>query len=152
MPKQQIWYQIEHVVSKNKLIIDKEILTESLFDLTISNGNINQNHIDVAKFEKTAILPLLFFNQVIVENISLIQFAKYKIEIIKIDHSILSPTNIYIESKGTFGSLTGTFEISSKNLDLRIEASKILKSDRNIIKLFKKSKEGANIYEYHAKF
>lgn len=151
MPREQLWYKLEHLLVGFEIVIDKEHLENSLTQLSVQNGVIHYSELTLGVFERIEIMPLLVENTLRISNLKagsdLKMFKGITVQEALIKHSIFSPLTSTVEAQGSFGSLTGTMGI--KGIHLTISPSKILLKNTLLRKYLTKTKKG---YKYDLLF
>ena len=142
MPKENLYFTLQKYLAKEKIYINSKI--KSNLTLTLSHGKIYQNGMNLASFEKTEIIPFIFYNKIISKNIK-INFQNYKIKNLSITYSILNPVKIYISGKSSFGIISGEINLLKRFVRIYI----LNLSDVNLKTFLRKDDKG---YFYYAKF
>jgi hypothetical protein len=153
VPREELWYLIEHKLYEFGVVVDGEELNNGLVELNVENGSIHFEALKVGDFEKKSLLLTLFYNQFSLKNLKfsedMANLGKFKIDELYVTHSLIYPNSVSLQGKGNFGDLKGKFDLFEKRLDLLVHPSKELKRERSIMKHLKKHEEG---YIYNAKF
>lgn len=151
LPKESLYNYLEHKLSSTNIIVSNEQRKERLLSLDVNNSDIYYEGIKVANIREVSFLTLLFYNEINMKNIevldSLAVIIPPSIKNVNIKYSILDYKNIHINSAGSFGKLEGTFNILNTKLTLNLDASKLMKT--KYLKLLKsmKFKDGKYIWE-----
>jgi len=136
MPKENLFFTLQKELSKQNIYINTKT-SSNLLSLNLSNSTIFVDKMDLAKIKQTNILPLIFFNKIELNKIS-INFNNLQIKHLNIIYSILDPFKIKIDGNSNFANITGI--INLKNHKLKIY---LLNLTNNTIKSFlKKDKKG----------
>lgn len=154
LPKQNIYYFIEHKLIDENIQLVNERIDDNLFSLSLGSIDILYNQINVAQVEKISISPYLFLNTIEVKAIEINEiFANAmpsKIENIKIVYSLFNPLSVELYASGNFGIIEGDIGIFTGLLIAKIQISdsfknkfSILSQNKNIIKT-----EKGYVYEY----
>ena len=142
MPKDNLYFTFQKCLTKQNIYINSKI--KNGFALNLLEGKVYQNGINLASFEKTEIIPFVFYNKIISKNIK-INFQNYKIKNLNITYSILNPLKIYISGKSSFGKISGEINLLKRFVKIYI----LNLSDVNLKTFLRKDKKG---YFYYAKF
>lgn len=152
LPKESMYYLVEQNLLKNKIVISNELVNENLFGLDISNGQIYYENINIASVDKIEIQSFLFYSQIKVSDIKLMDsfetMAPSPINKIEIKYSVLKFDKISINSTGLFGELKGFVDIVNRVVSLELTASNKMKDSYSKILKNMKLKEGKYYYEY----
>jgi len=142
IPKDNLYYTLQKYLSKEKIYINSNIKNSLI--LTLSNGKIYQNGINLAQFEKVKIIPFLVYNNIKAKNIK-ISFQNIKIDNLNITYSIINPLKIKINGTSNIGKINGEVNLIKKIIKIYI-----LNLNNNTLKSFlRKDKQG---YFYYEKF
>lgn len=141
MPKDNIYFKIQEILSKKNIYINSDI--KNSLALELKNGTVFVNKMDLAYFDRCEIYPYIFWNKIECNNINIAN--QYKITNINGSYSIINPFKIKISGNSNFGKIEGEINIFDKNG--RIYITKLTNS---LIKRYlKKDKKG---YYYDVKF
>jgi len=151
-PKQSVYYLAEHKLKDYGVIVSKEKVHDSGFALHINNANIFIKGISSAVAKKTKIMCLLFYNSVIVKNITLLSVAKnfipLHIKSVYIHYSIINPINVMLNANGEFGSAFGSVNLLKRVIVIHLLPSKkMLRNYHSTLNMLKKDKNGGFVYE-----
>ncbi len=152
LPKESLYNLLEKQLEKNQIIVSNEIINEKLFSISLLDGNIFYQGINLAKIDDITFRTYLFQTKIDVENInfldSLSSFAPSPINKVTLEHSILDFDKINIKSSGTFGELNGYIDIFKKEIRIELNASNVMKNSYNNLLLNMKFADERYIYEY----
>lgn len=152
LPKESLYNLLEKQLEKNQIIISNEIINEKLFSISLLNGNIFYQGINIAKIDDITFKTYLFQTKINVENInfldSLISFAPSPITKVTFEHSLLDFDKINIKSSGTFGELNGYIDILKKEIRIELNASNVMKNSYSKLLQNMKFADERYIYEY----
>lgn len=152
LPKESIYNFVEKQLEKEHLVISNEKRNETLLGLTLNDANIYYQDIEIANIEKNSISSFLFYTNINIENIRLLDSLKTMIPSpisnISISHSIFDYDKLSIKGNGSFGSLNGFIDIVNRIVFLELDASNQMKSSYSKILSNMKLKDGRYIYEY----
>jgi hypothetical protein len=149
MPKQELYYALEHQLSKNSIEINEKDIKENLFGLKIDGATIFYDEVSLAKVSNISFATFLFYTKLNISNIDIDDTFKsmvpFKLNDINITYSILSPTKANIYTSGDFGDAIGYIDIN-RTIHLDFVDTK------NIKKIQKDLKKGENGWYYESKF
>jgi len=153
LPKENIYYFIKNeLAARYTLYVTEKNLKEELFGLSVADGEISYDEVDIARFQALDIQVYLFVNTVNLHKIELSSLvANYfpkKIEVISFEYSLLNPLHIVLYANGDFGTANGEYSLKENKIIIRLKASKELEFKyKNTLHYFKKSKDGEYIYD-----
>lgn len=152
LPKESLYNLVEKQLEKEHLIISNEKRDENLLGLTINDANIYYQDIKIANVEKNSISTYLFYTNINIENIRLLDSLKTMIPSpisnINISHSIFEYDKLNIIGNGSFGDISGFVDIVNRVIFLELNASNKMKTSYSKILMNMKLKDGRYIYEY----
>ena len=141
MPKDNIYFKIQEILSKQNIYINSDI--KNSLSLELKNGTVFVKKMDIAYFDKCEIYPYIFWNKIECKNINIAN--QYKIKEIKTSYSLINPLKINISGNSNFGKIEGEINIFDKKGKIYIT-----KLTNSLIKKYlKKDKKG---YFYDVKF
>jgi hypothetical protein len=151
IPKDNLYFYLENIMIDKKIIIDKEITSDSFIDYSISNPIVYYEGVEVARLDKLSIRLFLLYNSISIDSLKLDSMLKsfglFDIKTLKISYSILNPLNIQIDASSKKGEFIGGLNL----VDMRLRVEYLPKSskgaDKSIKKIFK-LKDGEYLYEY----
>jgi len=143
IPKNELIFTIEKYLKKENIYINAKY-KESLFSEEIKNAKIFINSINLIEFKKAKILPLLFYNKININNIS-INFKNLKINNLNITYFIINPFKILIKGNSNFGKINGFIDLKKRILKVYI----INLTNSNLKTFLRRDKKG---YFYYEKF
>ena len=151
LPKINMYYLLEEVLLKNRIVITNENTNSGLFDLKVNNADIVYKKQSLAHVESLNFRSFIFFNNIHIYKIKLtnekIKKIPKKIENIEFSHSVLNPLYINIQSNGRFGNLKGHIHLAQKKLVLTLKASGFMKKEYPQILKKMNHKKGEYTYE-----
>jgi len=128
MPKQELYYKLEHELAKSAIKINEKKIEEGFFTLTLREADIYAQGIKLATVEKVSLFTLLFYTHISVEKLllddSLKSMAPTSIENTNIIHKVWNPLNISMDAEGGFGTLSGKANLKERALRIDFNASK----------------------------
>ena len=151
-PKIYCYYALEKQLELFNVRIAQERVNDQGFALSVSEGQIYYDDLYVGTFEKLSIVPLLLYNRAVIENIAISKdmsrFAKGTIEVVHVQHSIVSPWTLYVSAHADMGDITAQVHLKDKNISLLLEPSEaLLKQSPFWLRQLKKTEEGGYAYE-----
>jgi hypothetical protein len=142
MPKDNLYYTLQKYLEKEKVYINSNIKSD--ISLNLIDGTVYYNGMDILRFEKVKILPLILFNELKADNIK-VSIKNYKITSLKAFYTLFYPIKIFIKGKSSFGELEGYVDMIKREVKIYI----LNLTDTSIKSFLKKDKKG---YFYYAKF
>ncbi len=147
MPKQEIYYKLEEALNSYEVTLNEETKSEGLFSLNLKGVTVYVKGINVATIEELNLFTLLFYSSVELRSLlvddSLKTMIPEETESAVLRHSILSPLDVSVEARGSFGSLTGNIDLSERSVHLDFNESKKLQ----MLKPSLKKSEKGWVYE-----
>jgi len=157
IPKHKLYYQLEDILSKQKIYLTNEISEDKFLVLSVKNPTIYFTDIKVAKIGEISLFSLMFYSKITINNIfinkHLKQFLPSRIDNLSISHNIFNPFVFKIKSNGKIGNLEGFIDLQTKILYIELHPSKMMKVKYNkILSSMKQSNTKQGIYTYEYKF
>lgn len=150
MPKEQLYYYLEHKLQEKGVVIGNEKLENKGLSLNILHLITYFQGADIARVSKVSIKPLLFINSVEVDDIEFLNLAKdylnLDVKVLKLNHTVLKPFKVKIDANGSFGVAHGEMNLKTRVLHIDIVEPK----DINSIKRY--LKKGAKGWYYETRF
>ena len=143
IPKNFLIFTAEKYLQKENIYINANY-KESLFNEEIKNAKIFINSINLIEFKKAKILPLLFYNKININNIS-INFKNLKINNLNITYFIINPFKVLIKGNSNFGKIDGFIDLKKRILKVYI----INLTNTNLKLFLRRDNKG---YFYYEKF
>ena len=152
LPKQELFYFLEKKLEEKNIVISDEQFENKVLGFDLKYSDIYFEQINVANVEKLSIDTYLFYNQVSIKNVRLLDSFKSMFPTpltnIYLTYSILDYENIQIKADGIFGKLYGTINLFDRKAIVYLEAtSSMTNSYSNVLKQMK-FKDGRYVYEY----
>ena len=150
-PKTNLYYFLEKNLLKYNVILSNENTTENLMSLDVNNVDVYYRKSPFAIIEKSSFLCTLFVNKITLENVTLSK-VPLTINFLEFNYGTMNPTNIDIQSYGSFGKLNGKVNLLDRkvNLILHLKSKELLNSEYAY--LIKKMKYSKGEYRYEYKF
>ena len=142
MPKDNLYFTFQKFLASQNIFINSKI--KNTLTLTLYNGKIYQNGINLASFKETTIIPFILYNKISAKDIN-INFQNYKIKNLDITYTLLNPIKIYISGNANFGKIEGIINLFEHFIKIYI----FNLNDSNLKPFLKKDKKG---YYYYASF
>jgi hypothetical protein len=101
IPKEFIYFKIEHILKKENIIINENI-SSKLNGLILKNGVVYVDNMDLAKFYKANLNIFLVYNNLKIDNLFV---NKTMIKTMNISYSLLYPTKLFINSDKLKGEI-----------------------------------------------
>lgn len=124
LPKKELYYQIEHLLQKDQIVISNEKLGDRLLWLDVKDGDLYIKDIFVGSFEKMVLYPDIFINGVYLRgfhtNRSISLFPKITIEKLDLFYTPFYPIKVFINGKTSFGKVSGWVNIQTKQGEIDI--------------------------------
>lgn len=128
MPKQEFYYKLEETLAKHEIMINEEEINEGLFSLNLKEVTVYFKGINVATIEEVKLATLLFYSCIELRTLkvddSLKTMVPQKTEKAVATHSILSPLEVLVDASGSFGAMSGSIDLSERNVRLDFNESK----------------------------
>jgi len=152
LPKENLFFLLEKELAKQEVFISNEVIATAPFSMQIEDAFVSYKGIEAAKIEKTELLFLLFYNEIVLNNIELVSLVRNywpsKVESVVIHYSVVNPLKIKTEAKGEFGEIEAQYLLSESKVRVVLKPSKLLLSRyRRTLRYFKKLQTGEYIYE-----
>jgi hypothetical protein len=143
MPKQKIYYTLEHELLKQGIKINEKNIEEGIFSLKITDAKVYAKGIEIANIDEITFFTLLFYSNVTIYTIVIDDYLKNytsgDINKVIIMHSILSPFEAFLTINGDFGIAEGIIDMN--NRDMRIDITDI-ENVKSIKSMLKKDEKG----------
>jgi len=141
-PKKNLYFLAEEELLKYKIVLSGESIHDGLLSLEVRDADIFYEDIYAGKLESLQIYPLIFWNQISLENLTidnaLSRFVPQKSEHLLARYSFLNPVAIKLQGDGSFGSFSGEVNIIDRNISIDLNASKEMQKYTDITKKMKK--------------
>jgi len=153
LPKENLYYYAkERLVERYGLFLDEKQVDEKLYTLSLKQGRVSYEGIEIATYAEAKAALYLFTNTIRVEDIVLSSLVKnylpLHIEYIVCSYTLLEPLHISLDAKGGFGSAKGSFSLEERKLSVEIEASKeLIQKYKRVLRYLKKTGKGVYRYE-----
>ncbi len=152
LPKESLYNLAEKELKKYEVIVSNEKREEKAFSLHITDGDIYVKGIKVAELKSAKISSYLFFNEIKIKNIKLLDSLQNMlpspISSVDITYSVLNFDKVNIKANGSFGKIEGFVDLIKRKIVLNLKASSKMKRSYSKILDKMKFKNGRYIYEY----
>ncbi|UTJ05763.1 hypothetical protein [Arcobacter roscoffensis] len=152
LPKQELFYFLEKKIEEKNIVISNEQFENKILGFDLKYSDIYFEQINVANVEKLSINTYLFYNQVSIKNVRLLDSFKSMFPTpltnIYLTYSILDYENVQIEADGIFGKLYGSINIFDRKAIVYLEATSSMKNSYSNVLRQMKFKDGRYVYEY----
>lgn len=152
LPKQELFYFLEKKLEEKNIVISNEQFENKVLGFDLKYSDIYFEQINVANVEKLSIDTYLFYNQVSIKNVRLLDSFKSMFPTpltnIYLTYSILDYENIQIKADGIFGKLYGSINLFDRKAIVYLEATSSMKNSYSNVLRQMKFKDGRYVYEY----
>lgn len=152
LPKQELFYFLEKKLEEKNIVISNEQFENKALGFDLKYSDIYFEQINVANVEKLSIDTYLFYNQVSIKNVRLLDSFKSMFPTpltnIYLTYSILDYENIQIKADGIFGKLYGSINLFDRKAIVYLEATSSMKNSYSNVLRQMKFKDGRYVYEY----
>ena len=151
LPKKNLYYELEHLLYEQGIVIENETLSEHPFSLEITDADLYFQGIKVAKISSLSINITLLFNSLHAKDIHCANIAKTfiptRIESVDINYNIIKPLFVSITAYGEFGKLNGGANIKQRKGAIQLKPSKLMEQKyKKLLYKLKKTQGGAYSY------
>jgi len=150
-PKVYLYFAFEHAIEKQNIRISQEKVVDKGFNLSVTEGSLYYDDLNVGTFENITVLPLLFFNRIAIENFvfsdDMSRFAKGKLQNVNVTYHVITPLTVHLEAVGDVGVVSAELHVKDRNASIHLTPSPgLLKAAPFWLKKMKKSSEGVYTY------
>ena len=128
MPKQELYYKLEQELKNEGLVISGEVIDEGWFSLALEHPGIYYKGIKVATAEELSLFTLLVYSKASLSGLkidsSLKRYAPEQIDEAVITHTVITPTEVGIQTSGIFGEASGMADLDERSLTLTFDEKK----------------------------
>ena len=128
MPKREFYYKLEEELAKHDVILNEESIDEGLFSLNLNQVTVYFKGINVATIEEVKLATLLLYSCIELRSIevddSLKTMVPQNTKQASASHSVLSPMEVLVDASGSFGSMSGSIDLSERKVRLDFNESK----------------------------
>ncbi len=151
-PKRQLYYFGESKLAPYGVVLSGEYVDDGGLSLSLKDGTLYYQDLEVAKLPEVTVLPLLVFNAVTVAPFSFSEqmqgFVPGTVDGIRVRQSLLDPLHVLVDASGDFGTLEGNIDLGARRVSLLLTPSKrLLESKSFWLKELKKQQSGGYLYE-----
>ncbi len=152
MPKENLYYTLKNIIKEQRITINEERLSDNIISLKGEGVSIFYDGIESVNADNFSVMALGIYNKIDASNVGASKDLKnmfgFSAENIEITYALWNYNQAVIVASGDFGSIDGTFELSSQTLKLLLEPSLAFEKSPLLRQYFKKSEEG---YSYESK-
>jgi len=141
-PKENLYFTLQHYLAKQNIYINSDI-NSNIVKLSLKEGTIYYNKMDVIKFKEINSYLFLFFDKIEANNLKL-NIGNYVVTNAKLIYQIFNPTKISIIGDSNFGKIDGKIDLLKRDIKIYIKLT-----NNNLKSFLRKDKKG---YYYYAKF
>jgi len=155
MPKDKLYYQLEHLVKREHIVIDGEEVSSKGFWLEVYRPSFYFRQTPIAEAEDANLFLFGLYNTVTMTNITLGEAAETllpsTIEHAGITYSIFRPLTLFATAKGDFGTADIKIDLMERSLSIFAKPSKVMQMDYpNTLRRLTHQEEG--VYSYETSF
>jgi hypothetical protein len=151
LPKENLYFLIEHRMDEYKIILNNETLNDFGGVLTVSKPHVLYGGEEVGEIDEITILPFILYNEIDVKGLhfakSLQNFIPSEIEKANVRATLFYPLKVWINIKGDFGEIDGSYNIYSKTIRFILKPQEGFRQKYPLIYANFKDVEGELIYE-----
>ncbi len=152
LPKKALWYEAEHLLKPQEVVLSGEQVRDTGLGLTLEGGTLYYGDLGIARLERITVTPWLFYNRIEVSAFRLTpgmkSFLPVAIDGATLSYSVLDPMHIVLNASGEFGTLSGTVGLGDRKIDMLLTPSQKLRGLHPFwLKEFKSEKGGLYRYE-----
>lgn len=152
MPKENLYYTLKNILKSERIVITEERLNDNFISLKGDGISIFYDGIESVQAENFSVTAWGVYNKIDALGVGASKDLKsmfgFSADEIEITYALWNYEEAVIVASGDFGSIDGTFELSSQTLKLLLEPSSAFEKSPLIRQYFKKSEEG---YTYESK-
>jgi len=152
MPKENLYYTLKNKLKEQRVTINEEHLSDNLISLKGEGISIFYDGIESVNADNFSITAWGIYNKIDAVNVGasndLKKMFEFSADEVEITYAVWNYKKAVIAASGDFGTIDGTFELSSGTLKLLLEPSAAFEKSPMIRQYFKKSEEG---YTYESK-
>jgi len=152
MPKTELYYKAETLLSQHKIILSGEIVKDHGFVFNVEGGKLFFDDLEIAELDGITVIPLLAYNRIsfapFAFSDNMKNFIPGQITQMNIQHSIINPLKVFYTVTGDFGDLNGTVVLAEQRILAELIPSKTLLKQKPVwLRQFKKQEGGVYRYE-----
>ena len=142
MPKEALYFKLEHRLEKEGIKLNEASIEEHMFGLDIHQVKVYAEGIQVVQIKRIHLFTLLFYTLLEVDEVKvdkgLQEMAPKYIHTIRVKHSILMPLKILIAGTGSFGEAQGEVALKEQKVHIDILKAKEIQPIQSFLKRNKK--------------
>jgi len=143
LPKNELYYLLQNELKKENIYIVAKS-DSYLTKLTLKNGSIFYESMEVARFKIINAYIYLFYDKIEINDLKL-EIGNYKVLKATVIYSVINPFKAKITAKANFANIEGYIDLKNRNLKLYFYKIK----NYSVKRFLKKDKKG---YYYYARF
>jgi hypothetical protein len=151
LPKENFYYFAEEQLAKYKIALNNESVKDSYGVLSVDNISVSYGGENVAYIENAGVLPFIVYNEIDIKNVNVSKnfksFIPSEIEAVSLKATVFFPVKVWINAKGDFGRIHGSYNIYSKTIRLVLEPENGFAGKYPLIYRNFKDTEGQLVYE-----
>ena len=128
MPKQEFYFKLEEELAKHEIELNEKKIHEGFFSLTLEQVAVYFKGINVATIEEVDLFTLLFYSSIELQTLhvddSLKSMVPQETKKALLAHSVLAPLEVSVDASGSFGSMVGIMDLSTRKVRLDFNESK----------------------------
>ncbi len=128
MPKQEIYYALEHGLAKQDIKINEKSIEEGVFSLALNQASVYVKGVKIATIEKLTLFTLLFYTKVELDSLllddALKAMAPQQTDKAIFSHAIFSPFDTSVYAEGSFGVVDGKVDLKGRKLHIDFNQTK----------------------------
>ena len=150
LPKSELYYKSEELLSKKEIYINDEIVKEKPFGLNIKGAKVIYESLLVGGIKEIDADIFLFYNSLELKGVNLrvgaLKFIPKNAKEIKITYSIKDVKRVYFSAISDIGEIKGSFNLFKQKISVFLKRKKGARYNE-ILRYFKKDKKGEYRYE-----
>lgn len=151
LPKAALYFYAEQELQKQRLVLSKEEVIDSVFSLKIKHAEVTFDAIESASVEEIDLKVFLLYNALHIQNIELssmaASFVPLHIESADIKYTIFNPLKISGDALGAFGEVNADVNLLERSVTLLLKpSSMMLQKYQNTLQTFKRDQNGEYRY------
>ncbi|MDR3178258.1 MAG: hypothetical protein LBT96_04660 [Campylobacteraceae bacterium] len=152
LPKENFYFLLEQKLNGHGVIFDNETLDDFGGVLSIKDSRIIYDNEEVGRIDKIAILPFILYNKIDISGLHILAnnlkgHVPEKIDEASFKITPFYPTKVWINLKGNFGYIHGSYNIYDKTIRLVLQPQDNFKQMYPFIYANFKNVEGELVYE-----
>ncbi len=154
LPIKNLYFSLENELLKKHIILDEEKLEQRFLKFGIQKSKLYHNNELKGDIKNIELNYMFLFNSFIVKDMKLdknfLSFPPMKIELLKLEYTLLNPVSIDIVGTGEFGKLSGYIDLLKNEINLFIKPSSMMRSTMG--RYLRQMKNEKGVYNYVYKY